>query len=105
MSFLSAFGPKQEVAQNIHVGHPAGYHPNLADLFRLRQMEKIIQQTAEELEQLKARLDRLEEALAPRNQPGTVACPPDDQPDAAQPPLPLPITELKQLAEMAKRFR
>ena len=29
----------------------------------------------------------------------------DDQPDAAHTPLPLPIAELKQLAEMAKRFR
>jgi PAS domain S-box-containing protein len=77
----------------------------VADTSRLSQMQKTIQRTTEEIEQLKVRLGRLEEALAHRNQPGVVAREPDNQPDAAQPPLPLPITELKQLAEMAKRFR
>ena len=105
MSFLSAFGPKREVAQNKHEDHPAGYHPNMTEFFRLRQMQKTIQRTTEEIEQLKVRLGRLEEALAHRNQPGAVAREPDNQPEAAQPPLPLPITALKQLAEMAKRLR
>ena len=113
MSFLSAFGPKQEVAQNKHEDHPAGYHPNLAELFHIRQMEKRIQQTTEELEQVKARLSRLEESLASRSNPEVAAC---DEPRQAacedteqsgpEPStLPLPTTELKQLAEMAKRFK
>jgi PAS domain S-box-containing protein len=76
-----------------------------ADTSRLSQLQKAIQQTTEELEQLKARLGRLEEAIAHRAQAGTVAYKSDDQPDAAQQPLPLPIAELRQLAEMAKRFR
>jgi hypothetical protein len=113
MSFLSAFGPKREVAQNKHEDHPAGYHPNLAELFRLRQMEKMIQHTAEELEQVKARLSRLEEALARRSnaevaacgEPRRAACEDAEQsgPEPSLPPL--PVAELRQLAEMAKRLK
>ncbi|MCJ7729326.1 MAG: hypothetical protein MUO27_05570 [Sedimentisphaerales bacterium] len=113
MFFLSAFRPKQKVAQNKHEGHSAGYHPNLADLFRLRQMEKMLQQTADELKQVKTRLSRLEEALAGCSdlevaacgEPRQAAC--DDAKQSSPGPStpPLPIAELKQLAEMAKRFR
>jgi hypothetical protein len=113
MSFLNASGPKREVAQNIHEDHSAGYHPNLADLFRLRHMEKIFQQTADELKQVKTRLSRLEEALAGCSdlevaacgEPRQAAC--DDAKQSGPEPStpPLPIAELKQLAEMAKRFR
>jgi PAS domain S-box-containing protein len=77
----------------------------VADTSRLSQLQKTIQRTTEELEQLKVRLGRLEETLAHRAQPSTVAYKPDEQLAPAQSTPPLPIAELKQLAEMAKRFR
>jgi len=73
----------------------------VADLSRIAQMQKMIQQTTEELENLKTRLIRLEKSLARRNQPAIVACESEDE----SRPVTLPIAELKQLAEMAKRFR
>ncbi len=76
-----------------------------ADLSRIAQMQKMIQQTTEELENLKTRLSRLEEAVARRNQPTVVIREADSEPSRTPPSLSVPIAELKQLAEMAKRFR
>jgi hypothetical protein len=102
MSFPDVFGPKKQVAQNIHIGRPAG--PNLSDLFRLRHMEKMFQQTLDELEQVKTRLSRLEETIASQVKQDTAN---REVPESGPTPLtpPLPIAELKQLSEMAKRFK
>jgi hypothetical protein len=104
MSFVN----KQPVSQTTRVDHPGGYHPHLADLFRLRQMEKIIHLTVEELEQVKNRLSRLEEAMGLGDDPngiGNAARKNVVQPNPTHSTPPLPIAEIKQLAEMAKRFR
>lgn len=98
MSFLNTFRAKQEVAQSAHEGHSAGNNLNMTELYRLRQMERILQQTVEELEEVKGRLSRLEKSLAER---GEIAEQSGLEPTAP----PLPITELKQLSEMAKRFK
>jgi hypothetical protein len=98
MSFLNTFRAKQEVAQNAHEGNPAGNNLNMTELYRLRQMDRILQQTVEELEEVKSRLSQLEKSLAER---GEIAEGSDSGPTAP----PLPIGELKQLSEMAKRFR
>lgn len=98
MSFSGTFGSNQS----------AGYNPTLADLFRLKQMEKIIHLTVEELEQVKSRLSRLEEAMGlgdSLNSIGNAARKNVMQPNPKHITPPLPIAEIKQLAEMAKRFR
>ena len=101
MSFQNILGQKQASAQRGAVHHTGVYHQNLADLFRTRQMEKTIQQANRDIEQLRERLSRLEEAFAKRNAAleeikvsGTIPATP-----------PLPIAELKELAAMAKRFK
>ena len=76
-----------------------------ADLSRINQMQKEIGRTTEGLETLKTRLGRLEEALARRNQPTGVICEADSESSRTPPSLSVPIAEIKQLAEMAKRFR
>jgi len=101
MAFLS----KKKVARNTSQDQPAGYNPNLAELFRLRQMEKIIQLTVEELEQVKCRLSRLEEAIGLKVEPKVTACEGAHRPGQKHPTPAIPIAEMKQLAEMAKRFR
>ena len=105
MSFMGDFGRKHPVSRTAHVDRLAGYHRNMADLSRLIQIQNMIQRHNSELKVLKARLSRLEEELARGNQDGTIAREADNRPDAARQPLSLPIAELKQLAEMAKRFR
>ncbi len=105
MSFIGAFGHKHPVSRTAPADRLAGHHQKLADLSRLVQIRNMIQQHNSELKVLKARLSRLEETLARGNRAGAVARETDDQPNAAQQSLPLPIAELKQLAEMAKRFR
>ncbi len=101
MSFLS----KKKVEQNTSPGQAAGYNPNLAELFRLRQMEKIIQLTVDELEQVKCRLSRLEEAVGLNVEPEIIAGEGAHRPDKKHSTPAIPIAEMKQLAEMARRFR
>jgi len=95
MSFSSTFGSNQS----------AGYNPNLADLFRLKQMEKIIHLTVEELEQVKNRLSRLEKAMGLNIEPDVTLCEGVQRQGQKHSTPPLPIAEIKQLAEMAKHFR
>jgi hypothetical protein len=84
-----------------------GYNPHLADLFRIRQMERLLKHALEELEQVKARLAHLEKEMV--IQGPAVACVEKavntQQAGTASPMPPLPIAEIKKLAEMAKRFR
>ena len=83
------------------------FNTHLPDLFRIRPMERLLKQALEELEQVKARLrhierettihspdaERKEKVINTHYSEGTSSMPP------------LPIAEIKQLAEMAKRFK
>lgn len=77
----------------------------VADLSRISRMQEIIQQTTRECEDLRNRIGQLEEALARRNQQAGVVRGTGNAQDRSQPTLSLPIAEMKQLAEMAKRFK
>lgn len=103
MSFMGDFGRKHPVSRTTHVDRLAGYHRNMADLSRLIQIQNMIQRTNREIEGIKSRLDQLEGAITTHQQ-HQVQAGDNQQPAHVQSP-PLPIAELKQLAEMAKRFR
>jgi hypothetical protein len=105
MSIVSALRQAQLASQSAHTGHPIGNSLNMADHLRARQMERMLRQTLGELEQVKARLSQLEKSAAQRSEPGVVACDGTEQssPEPLTPPL--PIAEISQIAEMAKRFR
>ncbi|MBN2020133.1 MAG: hypothetical protein JW749_07910 [Sedimentisphaerales bacterium] len=105
MSFFGTSGFKKPAPRNRQGDRTPVYNPNLADLFRIRQMGKTIQQAASEIEQLKERISRLEEMLTKRNAPATRVN--EEIADSAPMPTtpPLPIAELKELAAMAKRFK
>jgi len=76
----------------------------LADLSGLARMQKVVEQTSRELETLKDRLKKLEEDAAARTTTKKVRREYGDSvPISANPPL--PIGELKQLSEMARRFK
>jgi hypothetical protein len=65
----------------------------------------MLQKTLEELAQVKARLSRVEQELTVRNESQKIASEGAEHAGAVPSAPPLPIAELKQLAEMAKRFR
>ncbi|MGA2092416.1 MAG: hypothetical protein ABSH16_03275 [Sedimentisphaerales bacterium] len=98
MSFPDAYMTGQQTG---------GHHPRLADLLRIRQMERLLKHTLGELEKVKARLNQLEKATAIQSPDaaGTVKAVNTQHSEATTPMPPLPIAEIKQLAEMAKRFR
>ncbi len=75
---------------------------NLADNLRLRQMEIMLLQTSQALEHVKIRLDQLEKTVSKHGDDNPVFNP-EHQIQSSTPPL--PIAEIKQLAEMAKRFK
>jgi hypothetical protein len=81
--------------------------PHLSDLFHIRQLERQLKHALEELEQVKTRVSQLEEEIAFQNPEGIFTektqIPQQAETTPAAPPL--PIAEIKQLAEMAKRFR
>jgi PAS domain S-box-containing protein len=77
----------------------------MEDLSRISQTQKEIQRTACEMETLKTRLRQFEEKLARRNQLVAVVDKNDEESGEGQPALSVPIGEIRQLAEMAKRFR
>jgi hypothetical protein len=105
MSIVGALRQAQLASQFAHIDQPTDNRLNLADHLHVRQVERMLQQTLEELEQVKARLSRLEKSAARRNEPAGVAG--DDIEQSNPEPLtpPLPIAEISQIAEMAKRFR
>jgi hypothetical protein len=105
MPLLGALRQAKLASQSAHIGQPIGNRLNMADHLRIRQMERMLQQKLEELEQVKARLSRLEKSVAQRSEPVGVAC--DGAEQSSPEPLtpPLPIAEIKQIAEMAKRFK
>lgn len=73
----------------------------VADLSRIGRMQEIIRCTTGECENLRARIKRLEEQLARRGKQGIAVCETGDNKQA----LSVPEAEMKQLAEMAKRFK
>jgi hypothetical protein len=100
MSFLGTFKQRQRASQPAHIDHPVpvANRLNLPDQLRLRQVERVLQQTLQELEQAKARINQLEKELAEQD----IAA--DGSFEQPMTP-PLPIAEISKLAEMAKRLR
>jgi hypothetical protein len=105
MSIIGALRQAQIASQSTRTVHPENNNLNVADHLRIRQMERILEQTLEEMAQVKARIDELEKLVAQhaehemvfgRGNEGTIPLP-------STPPL--PVDEIKELAEMAKRFR
>jgi hypothetical protein len=104
MSFIGAFGHEHPASRTTRTGRLVGYHKNLAEHSRLVLIQNMIQQINRELESLKGRLNRLEG-------PNVLCMPQQLRVEdaklgaAAQSPPPLPVDELKELAEMIRRFR
>ena len=105
MSLLGALRQKQPTSQTPYIERPEGNRLKLADQLRLRQMERTLQQTSEELKKARTRISQLEKSLAEREKQDIAARGNSGQ--QTQPSLapPLPIAEISQLAKMAKRFR
>ena len=82
---------------------PCGILLILSDMSRLGEMQKMIERTNVELEAIKERLNRFDGATAV----GILMKPANTGSErvAAQSASPLPVAELKQLSEMAKRLR
>ncbi len=76
----------------------------VTDMTRFSQMQKTLQRTNQELESLKARLNRLEEAAA-SSKVKKLHNEVNGGGAATSANLPLPTTELKELSEMARRFK
>ena len=76
----------------------------LSDLFHIRQLERHLKQALEELEQAKTRVNQLEQEIALQNTDGEKKQISQHAETIPAVP-PLPIAEIKQLAEMAKRFK
>ena len=105
MSLLGAFRQEQPTSQPTHIERPEGNRLKLADQLRFRQMERMFQQTLEELEQAKTRVSQLEKALAERAERDIAACSGSGQQTSASLTPLLPIAEISQIAKMAKRFK
>jgi hypothetical protein len=92
---------------NTNSNQASGHSPHLSDLFHIRQLERQLKHALEELEQVKTRVSRLEQEVAVQSPAGVFTektqIPQQAGNAAAMPPL--PIAEIRQLAEMAKRFR
>jgi hypothetical protein len=96
------------ISDSYKSGKQAGYYSHhLSDLFRIRPMERLLKQALEELEQVKARLSCIEgeTAIHNPNAEKTKKALNTHYSEGASSMPPLPIAEIKQLAEMAKRFR
>jgi hypothetical protein len=105
MSIVGALRQAQLASQFAHIDQPTDNRLNLADHLHVRQVERMLQQTLEELEQVKARLSRLEKSVTQRSEPDGVACDEAEQSSPEHLTPPLPIAEISQIAEMAKRFK
>lgn len=105
MSIIGALRQAQIASQTSRAAHPDNNNLNVADHLRIRQMERMLEQALEELTQVKARVDEFEklaaqyaehEVVSGKGNEGTI-------PLLSQPLL--PVDEIKELAEMAKRFK
>jgi chromosome segregation ATPase len=103
MSFIGDFGHKHTALRKSHNERYAGYHKTISEHSRLVQIQNMIQQTNREIERLKNRLNQLESTAGSLPSKQEQRGPENGAPAVQTPPL--PIAELKQLAEMAKRFK
>ena len=108
MSFIRAFKqPGQRPPQSAHIGNPATT-PNplrLGDQLRFRQVERLLEQALKELEEAKLRIGRLENTILEQQEGFTAAGESSSEQSSVPAILSLPADEIKQLAEMAKRFK
>jgi hypothetical protein len=105
MSIIGAMRQAQLASKSSHTVQPTVNRLNLADQLRLKQMERMLQQTLEELTQVKTRVDKLEKLVAQYAEHETILSKSNESiiPQPSTPPL--PVDEIKELAEMAKRFK
>jgi hypothetical protein len=104
MPIHNAYSNGQQTEQTAQT---AGHHPHLADLLRIRQMERLLNHTLDELELVKARVALLEKEAAAQKHAAefTEHAETARHHEAEITMPPLPISEIKQLAEMAKKFK
>jgi hypothetical protein len=104
MSIPDKFATGQQAGQP---SQAAGCHPHLSDLLHIGQMERLLKHALEELERVRARLSPIERETAIQSsvKARTEKVVNAQQDETSSPVPPLPIAEIKQLAEMAKRFR
>ena len=76
----------------------------LSDLFHIGHLERKLKKALEELEQARNRVNQLEREIALQNTDGEKTQI-SQQAEIAPAVPPLQIAEIKQLAEMAKRFK
>jgi hypothetical protein len=107
MSFIGAFKKGQPAAKAAPVDRPA-VPPNrlhLADQLRFRQIERMLERTLEELAQAKERICRLEKTLAEQHDGHITGSENSIEHSTSSSTLSLPVEEISQLAQMAKRLR
>jgi hypothetical protein len=105
MSIVGALRDAQITSQALRAAQPENNSLNVSDRLRVRQMERVLEQTLEELAQVKAKVNELDKLLshyAEHHENSAI----DDFKATPLPSKPLlPIDEIKELAEMAKRFK
>jgi hypothetical protein len=105
MSIIGALRQAQIVSQSVRAVRPENNNLNVSDHLRIRQMERALEQALEELAQVKAKVSELEKTVAQYAEHETV-CVKGNENEILMPSAPpLPVDEIKELAEMAKRFR
>jgi hypothetical protein len=105
MSIIGSLRQAQIASQSARTVHPENNNLNVADHLRIRQMERMLEQTLEELAQVKARVDELEKSAAQSAEHELVLGKVNEGTILPQSTPPLPVDEIKELAEMAKRFK
>jgi hypothetical protein len=92
---------------NTRYRQAGGYSSHLPDLFYIRQLERLLKHTSGGLELVKARVTQLENDIAILNSvaAGKGKTANTQRLENTSQALSIPIAEMRQLAEMAKRFR
>jgi hypothetical protein len=105
MSMIGSLRQAQIASQSLRVAHPENNNLNVADHLRIRQMERVLEQTLEELTQVKAKVNELEKLVAQYAEHEIILSKGNESLIPLPSTPPLPVDEIKELAEMAKRFR
>jgi hypothetical protein len=105
MSIIGSLRQAQIASQTSRAFHPENNNLNVADHLRIRQMERMIEQTLEELTQVKARVNELEKLVAQYGEHEIILNKGNESLISLPSTPPLPVDEIKELAEMAKRFK
>ena len=105
MSIIASLRQAQIASQSLRAGHPENNNLNVSDHLRIRQMERILEQTLEELAQVKAKVNELEKLVAQNSEHEMVSYKGNECAIPLPSTPPLPVDEIKELAEMAKRFK